>query len=100
MIFVIPTLIAISITSGLNYPVKNEHGLCRLRDLGLYLNLEAITPQSGEQYKTPRGGRPHGQVVKFTHSPSAAQGFAGLDPGCRHGTACQATLRQHPTCHN
>ena len=33
-------------------------------------------------------------------STSAAQGFSGWDPGCGHGTAHQATLRQHPTCHN
>ena len=45
-------------------------------------------------------GQPHGRVVKFGHSASAAQGFAGLDPGCRHGTAHQAMLRQHPACHN
>ena len=24
-------------------------------------------------------------------------GFTGLDPGCRHGTTCQAMLRWHPT---
>ena len=30
----------------------------------------------------------------------AAQCFVGLNPGRRHGTAHQATLRQHPTCHN
>ena len=32
-------------------------------------------------------GQPRGRVVKFVHSDSAAQGFAGLDPGCGHGTA-------------
>ena len=45
-------------------------------------------------------GRPHGQVIKFACSTSAAQGFAGSDPGHGHGTARQAVLRQHPTCHN
>ena len=45
-------------------------------------------------------GRPRGQVVKFAHSVSVAQGFAGSDPGCRHDTAHQAMLRRHPTCHN
>ena len=45
-------------------------------------------------------GRPCDQVVKFTCSASVAQGFAGSDPGLRHGTIHQATLRQHPTCHN
>ena len=39
-------------------------------------------------------------MVKFARSASAAQGFAGLDPGRGHGTAHQATLRQHPICHN
>ena len=44
-------------------------------------------------------GWPRGQVVKFVRSTSAAQGFPGLDPGCRHGTTRQATLRQSPKCH-
>ena len=36
-----------------------------------------------------------------SHAPLwAAQGFADLNPGCRHGTAHQAMLRQHPTYHN
>ena len=37
---------------------------------------------------------------QFTRSASAAQGFTGSDPGCRHGIAHQAMLRWHPTCHN
>ena len=37
---------------------------------------------------------PCGQVVKFTHSNSATQGFTGSDPGHRHGTTRQATLSQ------
>ena len=47
--------------------------------------------------KSRKGGWPHGPVVEFTHSASTAQGFAGSDPGRRHVTAHQATLRQHPT---
>ena len=43
------------------------------------------------------GGWPHGQVVKFTRSASAAWGFASLDPGCGHGTAHQAMLRRCAT---
>ena len=39
-------------------------------------------------------------MVKFAHSTSVAQGFAGLDPGHQHDTAHQAMLRQRPTCHN
>ena len=42
-------------------------------------------------------GRARGQVVKFMHSTSAAQGFAGSDPGRRHGPAHQAMLRWRPT---
>ena len=45
-------------------------------------------------------GRPQGQVVKIARSASTAQGFSGSDPGCGHGTALQAMLRWHPTCHN
>ena len=41
-----------------------------------------------------------GSVVKFTWLALAAQGFAGSDPGCRHGTTGQAMLRWHPTCRN
>ena len=51
-------------------------------------------------FKTSSRGWPHGWVVKFTSSASAAQGFTGSDPGQGHGTAHQAMLRQHPTCHN
>ena len=42
-------------------------------------------------------GRPHGRVIKFTRSASAAWGFASSDPGHGHGTTHQAMLRQHPT---
>ena len=45
-------------------------------------------------------GWPCGRVVKFACSTAVAQGFAGSDPGHGHGTAHQAVLRQHPTCHN
>ena len=45
-------------------------------------------------------GQPHGRVVKFACSAAVAQGFAHLDPGHGHDTTQQATLRQHPTCHN
>ena len=37
---------------------------------------------------------------EFACSASAAQGFAGLDPGRGHGTTHQAMLRQCPTYHN
>ena len=45
-------------------------------------------------------GWPHDGVVKFSHSTSAAQGFAGSDGGRINGTAYEAMLRQRPTCHN
>ena len=45
-------------------------------------------------------GQARGQVVKFTCSTAAAQGFAGSGPGCRHGTAPRAMLRWRPTRHN
>ena len=38
-----------------------------------------------------------GPMVKFTHSSSEVQGFAGLDPGGGHGTTHQAMMRQCPT---
>ena len=55
------------------------------------------------QFQGLRGtlrGWPCGRVVKFVCSASAAQGFAGSDPGRGQGTAHQAMLRQCPTCHN
>ena len=53
-----------------------------------------------EKLKKSLRGRACGRVVKFACSASAAQGFAGLDPGRGHGTAHQAMLRWRPTCHN
>ena len=47
----------------------------------------------------PWGG-PRGRVVKCAHQAAEVQGFAGSDPGRRHGTAHRAMLRQRPTCHN
>ena len=38
--------------------------------------------------------------MKFAHSASAAPDFAGLDPGCGHGTAHQAMLRRRPELHS
>ena len=39
-------------------------------------------------------------MVKFAHSTSAAQGFAGLDPGHGHGTDHQAMPRWYHIKHN
>ena len=44
-----------------------------------------------------------GPVAKWLSSRTplqAAQCFIGSNPGCRHATAHQTTLRQCPTCHN
>ena len=46
------------------------------------------------------GGQPHGGVVKFARSASAAQGFASSHPGHGHSTTHQAMLRWCPTCHS
>ena len=43
------------------------------------------------------GGWPHGRVVKFACSISAAPDFAGSDPGRGPSTAHQAMLRWPPT---
>ena len=42
-------------------------------------------------------GQPCGPVVKLTRSALVAQSFTGSDPGCGHGPAHQAMLRQRPT---
>ena len=48
-------------------------------------------------YKTEWfGGWPGVAEVKFAHSASVALGFAGSDPGYRHGTAWQAMLGRRP----
>ena len=63
--------------------------------------LQYFSTSSLQELKTllPQGWPP-GQAVKFECSPSVAKGFAGSDPGGRNGTAHQAMLRRHPTCHN
>ena len=43
---------------------------------------------------------PCDRAIKFESFALVAQGFAGSDPGCRHGNTHQATLRRCPTCHN
>ena len=60
-----------------------------------------LTLQNVQERKKYYQGRPHGQVVKFSHSVLVAQGFTGSNPWCGRGTARQAMLRQQqPTCHN
>ena len=55
----------------------------------------------GDLSKKTQGGA--GPVAEWLSSRSllqVAQCFIGSNPGRRHGTAHQATLRQRPTCHN
>ena len=40
-------------------------------------------------FKNVSEGQPGGAAVKFTYCASWWPGFAGLDPGCGHGTAWQ-----------
>ena len=65
----------------------------------LILNLRGHTEDWDQKTssKLVVGGWPRGRVVKFMCSTLVAQGFTGSDPGCRHSTAHQAMLRQHPT---
>ena len=65
-------------------------------------NCGALVYKAGIQWclKVLTRAQPHGWVVGFVCSAPAAQGFAGSNPGLRHGTAHQSMLRRHPTCHN
>ena len=47
-----------------------------------------------------RGPGPVAEWLSSRAPLQAAQCFVGSNPGCEHGTACQTTLRQRPTCHN
>ena len=68
----------------LAFRVQLEHWLLRVLQSSLLILTMKI--------RTFRG-QPCGRVIEFAPSASAAWGFAGSDPGCGHGTACQATLR-------
>ena len=46
------------------------------------------------------GAGPVAEWLSSRAPASVAQGFTGSDPGRGRGTAHQAMLRQHPTCHN
>ena len=60
---------------------------------------EADDKQMNKEEKYWIGGQPRGRMIKFVCSAAAGQGFTSSNPGCGHGTAHQATLRQRPTCH-
>ena len=46
------------------------------------------------------GASPVAEWLSSLCSTSAAQGFTSSDPGRRHGTAHQVTLRQRPAFHS
>ena len=46
------------------------------------------------------GAGPMAEWLSSRAPLQAAQCFVGSNPGCGHGTAHQATLRQRPTCRN
>ena len=71
----------------------------KISSLPLYILFTTDTNSTINSMMLKRGprARPRGWVVRFMCSASAAQGFTGSDPGHLHGTAHQATLRQHPT---
>ena len=66
---------------------------------GKLTSLLYTLPSAVSPLKSPDVEQARGRVVGFTRSASAsaAQGFAGSDPGHRHGTTHQAILRRHPT---
>ena len=74
-----------------------QEGMLR-RDIGEHVGraeLKAIMSCYGLKNRIFRG-KPCGQVVKFSGSPSATQGFTGSDPGHRRGTAHQVMLGWWP----
>ena len=78
-----------------------DFGIAKLSASQRKISISNSFPHLNNQFKkSDSGGRPCGRVVKFANSTAAAQGFTGSDPGRRHGTARQATLRQRPTSHN
>ena len=81
-----------------NYDWRNQESF--FENLSWALKNEYNFERKEGNQKFLIGGRPCGRVTKFAGSASAAQGVAGLDPGCGHGTVCQAMLRWCPTCHN
>ena len=50
--------------------------------------------------KVREGAGPVAERLSSRSPVQAAQCFVGSNPGHRHGTAHQTTLRQRPTCHN
>ena len=74
---------------------------------GLLPGLRASTPTHCGLFSTESGflnvNLGAGPVAEWLSSRAplqAAQCFIGSNPGRRHGTAHQTTLRQRPTCHN
>ena len=63
----------------------------------LFNIVPEVLANAMRQGKEIEGGWPPGQVVKFVHSTSATQGFAGSDPGCGPCTTHQVMLWWRPT---
>ena len=88
MTLILLPMVIISVITFLNIYFFPHTFLLGISSLTLWLKVKRFR------------GQAHGQVVKFTCSASAAQGFAGSDPGHGHDTIPQAMLRWHPTCRN
>ena len=54
----------------------------------------------GKELRKRAGAGPMAEWLSSRALLQAAQCFVGSNPGRRHGTAHQTTLRQCPTCHN
>ena len=78
-----------------NHPHKNG-----LNHWTKRLEIEKLKGKVKNTGKTFWGTGPVAERLS-SHAPlQAAQGFTSLNPGRGHGTAHQAMLRRHPTCHN
>ena len=79
----------------MDFSNKIKEGLACSKRIYFYLigreiirTTELISKEEGYT-----SGQPGGAVVKFARS-ACGPGFAGSDPGCRHGTTHQAMLWQ------
>ena len=93
-------VIVLRVEGSEHMPWKKMSHLTEKRNIGS--NLIAQHQETSNHIiihtiEDPAWGWLRGRVVKFARSAAAAQ---GSDPGCGHGTARQAALRQRPTSHN
>ena len=81
----------------------NNHISLELRNypIGNPIRMTATPKQTNKFLKRlSPGAGPMAQWLCSCSPLQAAQCFVGSNPGCRHGTAHQSTLRQRPTSHN